>query len=168
MNEKIKLTDYHLNLLLNELTIASLLLGHCHRKINYGWLSDISIAYGFIEMCDFIYNLYFDRTQEIGKIVGSLSDKKKAFLSRKLDTAEFKFAIAHFDIEYKYGDVIEKITSIAYQLQNIEVMFEHSALIKSLIENSKIFHTQNLEFADIFNEKAEWFYFRYHQRYNTR
>ena len=114
MNEKIKLTDYHLNLLLNELSIASLLLGHCHRKIkDDGWLSDISIAYEFIEMCDFIYNLYFDRTQEIGRIVGSLSDKKKAFLRRKLDTVEFKFAIAHFDIEYKYGDVIEKITSIA-------------------------------------------------------
>lgn len=156
MNEKIKLTDYHLNLLLNELSIASLLLGHCHRKIkDDGWLSDISIAYEFIEMCDFIYNLYFDRTQEIGRIVGSLSDKKKAFLRRKLDTVEFKFAIAHFDIEYKYGDVIEKITSIANQLQNIEVMFEHSVFIKSLIENSKIFHTQNLEFADIFNEKAE-------------
>lgn len=146
MNEKIKLTDYHLNLLLNELSIASLLLGHCHRKIkDDGWLSDISIAYGFIEMCEFINNLYFDRTKEIGRIVGSLSDKKKAFLSRKLDTVEFKFAIAHFDIEYKYGDVIEKITSIANQLQNIEVMFEHSALIKSLIENSKIFHTKNIK-----------------------
>lgn len=75
-------------------------------------------------------------------------------MRRKLDTVEFKFVIAHFDIEYKYGDVIEKITSIAYQLQNIEVMFEHSALIKSLIENSKIFHTQNLEFGDM-NEKVE-------------
>lgn len=156
MNEKIKLTDYHLNLLLNELSIASLLLGHCHKKIkDDNWTSNIPITYEFIEMCEFINNLYFDRTQEIGRIVGSLSDKKKAFLSRKLGTVEFKFAITHFKIECKYGDVIEKITSIAYQLQNIEVMFEHSALIKSLIENSKIFHTQNLEFADIFNEKAE-------------
>ena len=156
MNEKIKLTDYHLDLLLNELSIASLLLGHCHKKIkDDNWASNIPIAYEFIEMCDFIYNLYFDRTQEIGKIAGSLSDKKKAFLSRKLGTVEFKFAITHFKIECKYGDIIRKITSIANQLQNIEVMFEHSALIKSLIENSKIFHTQNLEFADIFNEKAE-------------
>lgn len=156
MDGKIKLTDYHLNLLQNELSVASLLLSHYHRKVkDDGWLSDILIAYGFIEMCDFIYNLYFDRTKEIGRIVGNLSDKKKAFLSRKLDTVEFKFAIAHFEIEYKYGDVIEKITSIANQLQNIEVMFEHSVLIKSLIENSKIFHTQNLEFADILDEKAE-------------
>lgn len=156
MNEKIKLTDYHLDLLLNELTIASLLLSHYHRKAkDDGWLSDISIAYGFIEMCEFINNLYFDRTKGIGRIVGSLSDKKKAFLSRKLDTVEFKFAIAHFDIEYKYDDVIEKITSIANQLQNIEVMFEHSALIKSLTENSKIFHTQNLEYEGVFGAKAE-------------
>lgn len=156
MDEKIKLTDYHLNLLLNELSIASLLLSHYHRKAkDDGWLSDISIAYRFIEMCEFINNLYFDRTKEIGRIVGSLSDKKKAFLSRKLGTVEFKFAITHFKIECKYGDVIEKITSIANQLQNIEVMFEHSAIIKALIENSKIFHTQNMEFADIFNEKAE-------------
>ena len=135
MDEKIKLTDHHLNLLLNELSIASLLLGHCHKKIkDGGWMLNTLIACEFIKMCEFINSIYFDRTQEIGRIVGNLSDKKKTLLSRRLDPLEFKFAIANFEIEYKYDDVIEKIRSIANQLQNIEVMFNYRLLIEALME----------------------------------
>ena len=136
MDEKIKLTDHHLNLLLNELSVASLLLGHYHKKIkDDGWTSNVLIAYEFIEICELIHNIYFDRTQEIGRIVGNLSDKKRTLLSRRLDPLEFKFALANFEIDQKSDDVIEKIRLIANQLQYIEVMFNHNALIRSLMEN---------------------------------
>lgn len=142
MNQEIKIADCypHLDLLLNELSIALTLLCHHYRK-GYadGWPNSLN-GIIFLEMIDFINEKYFDRTQEMGRIVSHLYEKRKDLLSRS-DKKLVKL------ITLDVGDVIdetviEKLQLIAHHIQMIEILFKNSDMIRELIGNDEFISIQ--------------------------
>lgn len=138
MNQEIKIADCcpHLDLLLNELSIASTLLSHHHRK-GYAdeWQNSLN-GIIFLEMIEFINEKYFDRTQEMGRIVSFLYGKRKDLLSRS-DKKLVKL------ITLDVGGVIdeaaiEKLQLIAHHIQMIEILFKNSDMIRELIGNAEL------------------------------
>ena len=138
MNQEIKIADCcpHLDLLLNELSIASTLLSHHHRK-GYAdeWQNSLN-GIIFLEMIEFINEKYFDRTQEMGRIVSFLYGKRKDLLSRsdknlvKLITLDVGGVVDEA--------VIEKLQLIAHHIQMIEILFGNSDMIRELIGNAEL------------------------------
>lgn len=138
MNQEMKITDCypHLDLLLNELSIASALLGHHHRKGRAdSWRNSLN-GMIFLEMIEFINEKYFDRTQEMGRIVSYLYAKRKDLLSRsdkklvKLITLDVGGVVDE--------SVIEKLQLIAHHIQMIEILFRNSDMIRDLIGNAEL------------------------------
>ena len=132
MNNEIKITDYyyHLDFLLNELTAVSLLLSHYKRKAQDEDVFDNLDNQIFIEMCQTIKFMLFDRTQEIGRIIGHIYEKRQMLLSQP-DKKLFK--ILMLDINNKLEiSAIEKLQCIANYLQFIDIMFKNAQFIKSL------------------------------------
>lgn len=81
MNQEIKISDYYpyLDLLLNELKVASLLLSYHQRKGQEEGILDSLGSKIFIGMSQTINDVLLDRTQKIGKIIGYLYDKNNYY-----------------------------------------------------------------------------------------
>lgn len=131
MNQEIKISDYYpyLDLLLNELKVASLLLSYHQRKGQEEGILDSLGSKIFIGMSQTINDVLLDRTQKIGKIIGYLYDKKQ-LLSRS-DKKLFK--IITLDVDNKVDlDASKKLKQIAVYIQNIDIILKNANLIKSL------------------------------------
>ena len=142
MNQEIKISDYYpyLDLLLNELSIASTLLSHHYRK-GYadGWQNSLN-GMIFLEMIEFINEKYFDRTQEMGRIVSYLYEKRKDLLSRSDKTL---VKLITLDIgSVVDDDVIAKLQLIAHHIQMIDILVRNSDMIRELIGNAKLISIQ--------------------------
>lgn len=142
MNQEIKISDYYpyLDLLLNELSIASTLLSHHYRK-GYadGWRNSLN-GMIFLEMIEFINEKYFDRTQEMGRIVSYLYEKRKDLLSRSDKTL---VKLITLDIGGVVDDdVIAKLQLIAHHIQMIDILVRNSDMIRELIGNAKLISIQ--------------------------
>jgi hypothetical protein len=132
MNQEIKISDYYpyLDLLLNELKVASLLLSYHQRKGQEEGILDSLGSKIFIGMSQTINDVLLDRTQKIGKIIGYLYDKKQLLLSRS-DKKLFK--IITLDVDNKVDlDASKKFKQIAVYIQNIDIILKNANLIKSL------------------------------------
>lgn len=132
MNQEIKISDYYpyLDLLLNELKVASLLLSYHQRKGQEEGILDSLGSKIFIGMSQTINDVLLDRTQKIGKIIGYLYDKKQLLLSRS-DKKLFK--IITLDVDNKVDlDASKKLKQIAVYIQNIDIILKNANLIKSL------------------------------------
>lgn len=132
MNQEIKISDYYpyLDLLLNELKVASLLLSYHQRKGQEEGILDSLGSKIFIGMSQTINDVLLDRTQKIGKIIGYLYDKKQLLLSRS-DKKLFK--IITLDVDNKVDlDASKKLKQIAVYIQNIDIILKNTNLIKSL------------------------------------
>lgn len=142
MNQEMKIADCypHLDLLLNELSIASTLLCHHHRKGRAdNWQNSLN-GMIFLEMIKFVNAKYFDRTQEMGRIVSFLYEKRQDLLSRsdkklvKLITLDVGDAVDEV--------VIEKLQLIAHHIQMIDILFKNSDMIRELIGNAELISIQ--------------------------
>ena len=132
MNNEIKITDYyyHLDFLLNELTVVSLLLGHYQRKGQNEVALDNLESQIFIEMSQAIKFMLFDRTQEMGRIIGHIYDKRQMLLSQS-DKKLFKITMLDINNQIENG-AIEKLQRIANYIQFIDIMFKNAQFIQSL------------------------------------
>lgn len=131
MNQEIKISDYYpyLDLLLNELKVASLLLGYHQRKVLKAGVLNSLEELIFIEMAQTINETLFNRTQEMGRIIGHLYDKKEVLLNRP-DKKLFKIITLDVDNQVDL-DASEKLKRIAYYLQNINTVLKNASLIES-------------------------------------
>ena len=131
MNQEIKISDYYpyLDLLLNELKVASLLLGYHQRKVLKAGVLNSLEELIFIEMAQTINETLFNRTQEMGRIIGHLYDKKEVSLNRP-DKKLFKIITLDVDNQVDL-DASEKLKRIAYYLQNINTVLKNACLIES-------------------------------------